>query len=123
MSTWTRAKPNIHCDTLSPVQNTHHSTKAIDSPAATARGENLRSFSHSLHQTVESVVRVRAAHVIVYQKLMCGAVQGENITNHSRAAMRTATMVFLISYIYKFLYSQPTAEEEAQGVEETEDHL
>ena len=32
-------------------------------------------------------------------------------------------MVFLISYIYKFLYSQPTAEEEAQGVEEAEDHL
>ena len=97
MSTWPRAKPNIHCDTLSPVQNTHHSTKAIDSPAATARGENLRSFSHSLHQIVESVVR--AEHVIVYQKLMCGAVQGENITNHSRAATRTAAMVFLISYI------------------------
>ena len=67
--------------------------------------------THSRHERVAKVVSTTAEVVMVYQKLMCGAVQGENMTNHSPAATTTAphslTEIVLSDFIAFFMIVTP----------------
>ena len=111
MSTSGRAKLNISCDTLSPTQKTAHSTAAMATPATICPGVKRSVVTHARHERVAKVVSTTAETVMVYQKLTRGAVQGENMTNHSTAATtmgpHSLTAIILSDFIAFFMIATP----------------
>ena len=85
-----RAKLKNHCEALSPMKNTNHKATAMMMPAMSCfQTSEPETFPRQARppNVSASVVRMQAETVILHQKGRCGAVQGENIRNHSTAAM------------------------------------
>ena len=76
-------------DSLSPVRKTHHSTAAIAAPAKMSDRRKLTFRRHPGLNRKEMPQSKAAEHDIAAQKLTCGAVHGENITDQSTNARRT----------------------------------
>lgn len=99
MSTCGRAKLKISCDILSPIQNTHHKTKAMANPRTICLPPKRNSLNISGQSHRETQVRITAENVMAPQKFIIGAVQGENIKNQSVAAINMPVTTPLFSVI------------------------
>ena len=87
-----RAKLKSHCEALSPMKNTNHKTTAMMMPAMSCfQISEPETFPRQARppNVSANVVRMQAEAVMLHQNGRCGDVQGENIRNHSTAAMVT----------------------------------